>query len=46
MDKAAFYACNDCSYEFLTNAKEPSCPRCKSKKLSNMDMKKLSGLDE
>ena len=46
MDKAAFYACSDCSYEFLSNAKDPFCPRCKSKKLNNMDTKKLAGLDD
>ena len=46
MDKAAFYGCGDCGYEFLSNAKEPTCPRCKSKKLNNKDLKTLAGLDD
>ena len=46
LQDVAYWKCSGGGYEYLSNSKTPICPRCKSVKLENMDVKKLVGFDE
>jgi len=41
-----FFKCKDCGYEFLSNAKEPTCPKCKGKQMEKKDIGQLGAFDE
>jgi predicted Zn-ribbon and HTH transcriptional regulator len=46
LEGASYYKCKDCGYEFLAKMQNPTCPRCKSPKLENRDMKSLVAMDK
>jgi ABC-type ATPase with predicted acetyltransferase domain len=46
LQEVAYWKCSGCGYEFLSSAKTPICPRCKSDKMEKKDVKKLVGFDE
>jgi len=46
MEKAAYYRCADCGYEFLSRRKKARCPKCGSDQLEVKDTKVLMGFDE
>jgi len=46
LSEVVYWKCVGCGYEFLSNAKTPTCPRCKGDKLEKKDFRKLAGFGE
>jgi ABC-type ATPase with predicted acetyltransferase domain len=46
LQEVAYWKCNGCGYEYLSNSKTPICPRCKNDKLEKKDVKSVGGFDE
>jgi predicted Zn-ribbon and HTH transcriptional regulator len=46
LEGASYYKCSNCGYEFLAKTQNAACPRCKSTKLEDKNIKSLAGMDE